>query len=66
VCLLASTAKPLKPSSLHLQDEHRQACAVAVDAKVVEVAGDTSRERGVLRLDWLMSMASTPVVDGQN
>ena len=58
----AKTAKPLKPDSLHLQDEHRQASAIAVDAKVVEVAGDTPRERGVLRLDRLMSMAATPVV----
>src|SRR5678815_2649280 len=37
---------------------------VSVHAEVVEVPCDASRERGVLLLDRLMSMASTPVGDG--
>ena len=64
--LLAPTAKPLVPDPLRLPDEQQQTADVAVDAKVVEVTLDAPRERGMLHLDGLMSMAATPVRDGLN
>ena len=61
---LAATAQPLVPRPLRRFDEPQQTLKVAADAEVVEVASQTSTERGVLCLDRLMPMASTPVVDG--
>jgi hypothetical protein len=66
VRLLASTAKPLVPSPLHLVDEQQQTSQVATDAEVVEVALDAPRERGVLHLDREVSVATTPLGDGLN
>src|SRR4051794_26499330 len=61
--LLATTAEPLEPSPLRFLDEHQQTAKVAADAEVVEVASDARRERGMLRLDRQVSMASTPFGD---
>src|SRR2546422_1828958 len=61
---LAATAQPLVPSPLRRFDESQETLKVAADAEVVEVASQTSTERGVLCLNRLMPMASTPVVDG--
>ena len=61
---LAATAQPLVPGPLRRFDESQQTPKVAVDAEVVEVASQTSTERGVLRLNRLVPMASTPVVEG--
>src|SRR4029434_26138 len=61
---LAATTQPLIPHPLRCFDEPQQTPKVATHAEVVEVASQTSTERGVLCLNRLMPMASTPVVDG--
>src|SRR5207244_7204384 len=61
---LAATAQPLVPRPLRRFDETQQTRKVAADAEVIAVASQTSTERGVLGLNRLMPMASTPVVDG--
>src|SRR5215468_4390993 len=61
---LAATTQPLVPRPLRRFDETQQTRKVAADAEVIEVASQTSTERGVLGLNRLMPMASTPVVDG--
>src|SRR5262245_48444980 len=60
---LAATTQPLVPRPLRRFDESLQTPKVAADAEVVEVAAQPSTERGVLGLNRLMPMASTPVVD---
>src|SRR6266542_4756383 len=59
------TAEPSVPTPLRLFDEQHQTAEVAADAEVVEVTHRPPRERDVLRLDRLMSIASTPIVDGE-
>ena len=61
---LAATTQPLVPRPLRCFDEPQETPKVATHAEVVEVASQTSPERGVLCLNRLMPMASTPVVDG--
>src|SRR5215471_10477072 len=61
---LAATAQPLVPGPLRRFEESQETPNVATHAEVVEVTSQTSTERGVLCLNRLMSMASTPVVDG--
>ena len=61
---LAATTQPLVPRPLRRFDEPQETPKVATDAEVVEVASQTSTERGVLGLNRLMPMASTPVVEG--
>src|SRR5262249_15416698 len=61
---LAATAQPLVPRPLRRFDETQQTRNIAADAEVIAVASQTSTERGVLGLNRLMPMASTPVVDG--
>jgi hypothetical protein len=61
---LAATAQPLVPGPLRRFDESQQTLKVAIHAEVVEVTSQTSTERGVLCLNRLMPMASTPIVDG--
>src|SRR5439155_22392769 len=61
---LAATTQPLVPRPLRRFDEPQQTPKVAADTEVVEVASQTSTERGVLCFNRLMPMASTPVVDG--
>jgi hypothetical protein len=66
VRLLAPTAEPFVPGSLHLFDEQKQTAKVAADAEVIEVAPHAPRERDVLLLDRQVSMAATPIGDGLN
>src|SRR5262245_19635381 len=61
---LAATTQPLVPRPLRRFDEPQQTPKVAADTEVVEVAAQTSSERGVLGLNRLVSVASTPVVEG--
>src|SRR5439155_2899485 len=61
---LAATAQPLVPGPLRRFDESQQTPKIATHAEVVEVASQASTERGVLCLNRLMPMASTPIVDG--
>src|SRR5215468_4127958 len=61
---LAATAQPLVPGPLRRFDESQETPKVATHAAVVAVTSQTSTERGVLCLNRLMSMASTPGVDG--
>ena len=63
---LAPMAKPFVPGSPRRLDEQQQAAEVAAAAEVVEVASQASRERSVLCLDRMVSMATTPIVDGLN
>src|SRR5207237_1827591 len=63
-CALAATAQPFVPSPLRGFDEPQHTAKVAADAEVVAVASHALTERGVLRLDRLVPMATTPVVDG--
>src|SRR5262249_17213172 len=60
----AATAQPLVPGPLRRFDESQETPKVTTHAEVVEVASQTSTERGVLCLNRLMPMASTPVVEG--
>ena len=61
---LAATTQPLVPRPLRRLDETQQTRKVAADAEVIEVASQTSTERGVLGLNRLVPVASTPVVEG--
>src|SRR5438445_6075491 len=61
-CPLTSAVEPLVPRATHVIDHRGQAPPVAVDAEVVEVALDTSPERGVLFLNRQVPMISAPVV----
>ena len=64
VLALASAAKPLEPRTLPRRDDELQTTKVAADAEVVEVPLKAPTQSEVLSPDRLMSMASTPVVDG--
>ena len=61
---LATTAQPFIPGSLRGFDEPQKILRIATDAEVIAVASQASTERGVLGLDRLMPVATTPIVDG--
>src|SRR5215216_6833842 len=61
---LAATAQPFVPRPLRGFDEPQQTPKVAADAEVVAVAAHALTERGVLCLERLVPMATTPVVEG--
>ena len=56
----------LYQARLAASTSNSRAAEVAADAEVVEVASYASRECRVLGLDRMVSMATTPIVDGLN
>jgi hypothetical protein len=63
---VAPTTEPLVPGSLRLFDDEKKTSEVAAHTEVVEVTLDAPRERCVLFLDRLVSVAMTPIVDRLN
>src|SRR5450432_4169530 len=61
---LAASSQPLLPGATGAIEQRAHAPAVPVDAEVVAMTVQFPRERGVLRLYRLVSVAPTPVVDG--
>lgn len=61
---LAPAVGPLVPGSSDMIDENRQTSLIVVDAKIVEVSPDASRERDVLLGYRSVSLAPTQVVGG--